>query len=363
MIRYTLPDIVKEQKIKIWKTWLTSIALTASLLAFALLLLINFSASTPICWNLEGNLNQVLRNGNHTDFSFIVFGDSKRIRSIEIFEGILKEIRKKRPLFAIVVGDFVKEGKELQYNWFLRTVEECKLQEVNTPLFTVIGNHELTPEGKKAVFQRYFGPSYYWFSYGNSLFIALDDADEKINEEQHQWMDRILKEKQSHFEHVFVFAHIPPFDCRKGKNHCLPEEEGKRFMKIMQKWKVDRVFCGNIHSYHRAIRKGVPYIITGGGGAILDEKNSFFHYIEVEVIGPKIKEKVVKIAGQYSFWDSLEYSFLVSFLSWFYPHPWLAFIYRFTLTVVFTLTVIIGGKFLAWKIKMVLAKISPKKGK
>ena len=47
--------------------------------------------------------------------------------------------------------------------------------------------------------------------------------------------------------------------------------------------------------YFREIRGGIPYIITGGGGSELASPDSFYNYIIVDVVGDKVKDKLVKL--------------------------------------------------------------------
>jgi len=102
---------------------------------------------------LEGNL----QTASPDDFMFVVMGDSRD--NDEIFKKILNAAAKLRPLFILHGGDTVFTGREKKFNHFLDITESTL---PDTPIFVVIGNHELTnnvksPHGKK-IFQEKIGP-------------------------------------------------------------------------------------------------------------------------------------------------------------------------------------------------------------
>src|SRR5271157_951094 len=105
---------------------------------------------------LEGNL----QTATPDEFMFIVMGDSRD--NDEIFKKILTAAGKLKPLFILHGGDTVFTGREKKFNHFLDIVESTL---PDTPIFVVIGNHELTnnvmnPHGKQ-IFQEKIGPLNY----------------------------------------------------------------------------------------------------------------------------------------------------------------------------------------------------------
>ena len=67
-------------------------------------------------------------------------------------------------------------------------------------------------------------------------------------------------------------------------DHAFPDkEEAKRFEGLMTKYKVDTVFLSHIHAYYSFVRGDVRYIISGGAGAELLTKDSYYHFIRVKV--------------------------------------------------------------------------------
>lgn len=223
--------------------------------------------------------------GNPYRFHFFVFGDTRE--GDEIFRNIIEHTNKRRPLFVFNGGDLVSNGKEEEYAHLLALIKELQV-----PMYVAPGNHDIRSNGR-AIYGAIFGPAYYSFTYGNTHFVVLDSSTGGLDEAQYRWLEEDLKNHQ--LETILVFTHVPPFDPRPGESHAF-NSPGERdvFLNLMKRYGVDRVFASHIHGYFREEREGVPYIITGGGGAYL-VSSGFYHYVDVEVDGGEIREKVVKI--------------------------------------------------------------------
>lgn len=262
-----------------------------------------------IVWNIlpvgSGNWNnqQIARinaRPSSSHFCFAVMGDNKN--DFKTFKRIITDLNQKKPLFSIDVGDLVFESDKEEYRIFYH-----EIQKAQNPFLVAIGNHELRDEGAK-LYSKIFGKTYYTFSHDNSLFIVLDDANEKYLDAIQ--MDFLKANLQRNFAHKFVFMHVPSFDPRQydldilglHKNikleHCLSDRKNaQEFMNLMTQYHVDAVFTSHIHAYFKEVRNGVPYFITGGAGASMwfsDPTHYFYHYINVCVDNHNVTYKVVK---------------------------------------------------------------------
>lgn len=223
--------------------------------------------------------------GNPYHFRFFVVGDTRE--GDEIFKNIIEHANKKKPLFTFHGGDLVSEGKEEEYAHLLTLINELEV-----PLYVTPGNHDIRSNGRP-IYGAIFGPAYYSFTYGNIHFIVLDSSTGGLDDAQYGWLEEDLKNHQ--VETIIVFTHVPPFDPRPGESHAFNSpDERDVFLDLMKRYGVDRVYASHIHSYFREEKEGVPYVISGGGGAYL-VSSGFYHYIDVEVDGGEIREKVVKI--------------------------------------------------------------------
>lgn len=58
------------------------------------------------------------------------------------------------------------------------------------------GNHEIADRfgsDNKYFYRMVFGPLYYWFSYGNVMFIGLDSSEERYDDAQLEWLEDVLE--------------------------------------------------------------------------------------------------------------------------------------------------------------------------
>jgi Icc protein len=226
-------------------------------------------------------------------FRFAVLSDLHK--GWGVFKPIMKKIARDGYSFAIIEGDIVPQDREDRYRFFFRQLAEVRGK---TPIFFVAGNHDVYDKGNTYSlenFRKYCGPDYYWFSWGNAAFIVLNDAQLTIGEDQFRWLETTLRKLRGQFTHIFVFMHIPAFDPREGESYCLPEPIGKRFMQLMERFRVNYVFSGHLHCYFRTVIHGVTYIGTPSAGGTPRCSNPSYGYIQIAVHGQEFKDSVVKV--------------------------------------------------------------------
>lgn len=246
------------------------------------------------------------KNSSGND-QYIILGDNRD--GYDTFEKIIQQVNGLKPVFVIDNGDLVFSGKPNQYRLFDNMVSK-----LSATLLTTTGNHDIRGDGK-GIYTMLYGPAYYSFDYADSHFVFLDSAPgwtekQAISDEQYAWLERDLTKAQD--KRIFVITHIPPHDPRAGvKTNEIPNyvskiksgenwleqklnnynenkdmehgfqdpKEAEKFEKLMSAYKVDTVYLSHIHSYFEYNKDGVRYLITGGAGAELLTKNSYYHYI------------------------------------------------------------------------------------
>lgn len=244
-----------------------------------------FAENTEISPHLNQDLIKNLQKKDIKDeFSFVVLGDNRDGNNI--FEKLLIKINniEPKPLFIINTGDLVSKGKFSEYENFLKLIEKSEI-----PILTVPGNHDYIGEGEKFYLQIFGEPDYY-FDLGGCRFIILDNARGILTDEQLKWVEKLLKTNLI----KFVFIHMPP-NYGVWKVHCF-QIKSKEFMELMEKYKVDYVFCGHIHAYHTEEVNGVKYVITGGAGAPLYKfpgMGAFHHAVKIKVSKGEIKDELI----------------------------------------------------------------------
>jgi Icc protein len=191
-------------------------------------------------------------------FTFFAFGDNHE--QYETLEKIREDVMRERPLFVVHAGDLTNHGTEeelLKHEAFAETVP--------VPYFTCLGNHDLEDDSHLArPFQRIFGPTFHEFAYGNAVFIFLDNAAGYISPQQLWWLNGRLRSHRPD-NTIFVFAHQPLIDPRRGHHHAMKPLIGGAGLlaALSSRAGVDFFIFGHLHSYYEFERGGAMHIITG----------------------------------------------------------------------------------------------------
>jgi len=96
-----------------------------------------------------------------------------------VFDSLAQEVNEISPDFVMLTGDIVADAKrppvELVDKW-MRYMAGDFTSKFDCPLFAVEGNHDIVRDVEvgKAIYEGYFGPTYYSFNIKGVHFIALD---------------------------------------------------------------------------------------------------------------------------------------------------------------------------------------------
>jgi hypothetical protein len=245
-------------------------------------------------------------------FSFLVLGDTTGSETAETL--IEMALRKEKPSFIIILGDFVKKPDIWKHRFFLTEMTvEIKLP---FPVFLVAGNHDIDYTSSKKisddrrvtpeVFESLYGAMNFDFIFNNCLFIICG-VDLKNETSYLNYLRDTLSKKREGKRHIFVFVHFPPKGLAEYIGGSLPGEE--EFFSLLETYKVTTCFFGDFHGYWRGQRKGVNLIVSGGGGRLKQSKpewGKFHHILRVSVDNDIINEEVITLSDEFSFEDSFE---------------------------------------------------------
>jgi 3',5'-cyclic AMP phosphodiesterase CpdA len=216
-----------------------------------------------------------------------------------IFQKILQQIDKDKSIkFIVNNGDLVDNGKSYQFKNYVNIIKQFDI-----PILHAIGNHDISFFcffNCYENYEKYIGKRYYAFSYLNSYFIILDNANKKnFDSKEIIWLKKELK-KAKKYKFRFVFFHVPLYDPSKGfmkKGHSLKDlKSAKQINNLLDKYKVSMIFASHLHRFFEGKWQKTPFIVTGGAGAPQDfYENKFFHYIKVTVYKDKVLYKVIKL--------------------------------------------------------------------
>ena len=203
-----------------------------------------------------------------------------------------------KPNFVLGLGDIVyPEGSSLEAdrNFF----DHFGQMFTNTPIYTVLGNHDYKSDIDKNFFQEWFLPGnkhYYSFDYGNAHFIGLDSGDDHgFYDEKNQfaWLEEDLVCAQDKGDWIIVFLHHTGRTCTSKAF----ETDVFKIYGLFAKYNVDLVLNGHAHTYERVkplgangnpikelkdtelvypeISNGFISITAGSGGRVSKSKGDF----------------------------------------------------------------------------------------
>lgn len=236
-----------------------------------------------------------------------------------------------RPHFGIIAGDMVGTGSN-RFEWIFEFFKPGKNLFERLPIYMALGNHE----GDADNFYRYTNypePHYYYsFRYGNAEFFVLDsNRNMESGSEQFQWLEKELMKSEATWK--FVIHHHPPYTSEEsdyGNSWTEPSLHGdpksKPLIPLFEKYKVDFVLSGHLHTYERTwplkkekidLKNGVRYLIAGGGGGSLEGFTPIpvwfsnkihlkHHYTMFHIFENHIEFRAIDIDG--NTFDSFSYS-------------------------------------------------------
>ena len=262
-----------------------------------------------------GNISSVeqkfhTKKKNDKPIRFIVYGDNRSYPHIH--ENLVKMMAKEDADLILNVGDVVTTGNQ-KMQWIDEYFYPLRYVSGSIPTYISIGNHEYGGYwGTRAVppFEKYVnhplnstGSTEYFFSfdYGNTHFIFLDPNKAELSEgrglavgsQQYNWFVEDLKKAKETSEWIMVLMHQPPYsEVWSGGPYDGEPALRKDVVPIMEENGVDIVLSGHTHDYERGLPhppydpetgKGnnATYIITGGGGANLDN-HKYFEWEQID---------------------------------------------------------------------------------
>ena len=219
-----------------------------------------------------------------TAFAFAVFSDSQFDAADPGAWGrVSTQAWKERPNFALHAGDLVDLGY-MKDDWVNEFFAPAQNLMKRIPIYSIPGNHE----HDAAFYYRYMyvpQPYYYSFRYGNAEIFMLDTNQyQEEGTDMYNWLEQALSQSTAYWK--LVVHHHPPYSSDEddfgdtnAEASTLGDDEARGLTSLYDKYGVDIVFYGHIHTYERTWpvldnktvnQNGVIYLNVGGAGGRLE---------------------------------------------------------------------------------------------
>jgi 3',5'-cyclic AMP phosphodiesterase CpdA len=138
-----------------------------------------------------------------------------------VFKPSIKEIAKDRYAFAVLERDIVEPLYRRAVSFLFRKLTEVRGKPL---IYFVPGNHDISSNNGCSMenFLRYCSTDHFWFSWGKSAFVALNDARLTISEDRFRWLEKTLRKLRGAYTHQFVFMHIHTSILEKSRTIAFP---------------------------------------------------------------------------------------------------------------------------------------------
>ena len=148
-------------------------------------------------------------------------------------------------------------GKAFATNW---TSSFGWLSAAGVGVAGTVGNHDFAVDRGRYEFDLLGMPASYYVRRVNDVQLIVLDSN-AITNAQTRWLKRVLA-KRTPLRRIVAFHH-PPYTCggHLGSRHRPASRS------LFERYGVRLVLSGHDHNYQRFKRRGVTYVVHGGGGA------------------------------------------------------------------------------------------------
>lgn len=224
------------------------------------------------------------------------------------FEKTLNQCKKLYPNYdaIAIVGDITNEGKEGQYETFMKLLEASKVIKAESVI--AMGNHEYGSEnltdkvyGNLFVKETRMPSEYYdkWIKGYHFIVLAPENRLEaKPSEEQLKWLNNKLKENEEISKPIFVFLHQPLYNTVYGSHSWGQVINYKKVFAILKDHPQVILFSGHSHYSldhpNTMYKKSFTMFNTGAVYYIMAEDDKYCNYelnqgLVVEVYNEEVK--------------------------------------------------------------------------
>jgi acid phosphatase type 7 len=262
--------------------------------------------------------------------TFVVYGDTRfterpRVSNPVVRRALVARIASENPAAILIGGDLVYSGPDPEDYATYRS-ETASWAQKKIPVFPALGNHEFKgcdPASEDSpclenwwqAFEELKLRPYRWYSVaiGPAILALVLDSDSSLKprSEQRTWLEQQVTEAaaDSRIEFLLIVLHYPPVRdpiFPRGKD----EAQVERYLSASARAGTLRpsvvVIGSHVHNYERFNRDGIPYLVSGGGGAkpvpVLRMSHELsrlktrvnFHYLRFTLAGDQLTGTMVR---------------------------------------------------------------------
>jgi len=185
-----------------------------------------------------------------------------------IHQKVVEQIAKHNPQYVFIGGDITQNGS--RKDEFTAFFDVMKPLTDNAEIYPVLGNHDKDKDIFLKAFPTVDSLTYYVVEKDNIVWVMLNSNLKMApGSPQYRWLQETLGKNSDRT--IIVVMHHPVFSSgahgdEKGFSFLLPS--------LFKKYSVAAVFSGHDHIYERSVKDGIQYIVFGGAGGRLYNKDS-----------------------------------------------------------------------------------------
>ncbi|GEM_PF-4679130 len=215
------------------------------------------------------------RKGCH----FAVLGDV--VVNTALFSTVYDAALKEEPEFVLLLGDIVPRHDQQIVNVSSRQMKKVLQDKMVCP---IPGNHDVAAKGEDCDHLRHyrtlFGSGSYFFTYGDTLFYALDNSRLTFSDEDFAQMRDTLSLLRPLYRNFVFYMHAPPETACPGFNRkMMNEKDSLKLEALLKEFQVTVTFCGHLHQYVETRYADAPlYVVRASGQGDFD-----WGYLDVRI--------------------------------------------------------------------------------
>ncbi len=245
----------------------------------------------------------------------VTSGTNPRVRA-----WLADRVAQENPQVLLLTGDTPYTGSKLD-DWRVFQAETKEWRMRHILQLPTIGNHEVRGGGQEGIanylanFPSIKGHRFYSALLGSVEVISLDlTLPGTAASPQGRWFAAQLDHLPTQVDFLFILFHIPWVADKQSQVFVgLPTANALAFRNILEarlpsiQAKVV-VLNGHIHNYERFERRGVEYVVTGGGGAepyplffrgrgdlYRDLAFPVYHYVLIDIVNRQLHAVMWKV--------------------------------------------------------------------